>query len=254
MLELAVLGLLSEQPLHGYELKKRLSRDARLALGDLLRLAVPGAAPARAFDGAIEVGEPTDAARRFRRHRLAQRRPRRRPRAPPAPRRAGAPARRTASPPPASSCSSSCLTDDDRRRRAHLRAEALVLPAPRAPTDRLEFLERRRAAAHPAPGQDAAQPGAQHRSLHPVAPRAPHPVHPTRSRVDRGADRARARRHAPRPHRRSNRMSPSPRSTPHQRRRRRSVSRSPESGTARAASSRASSSTATPIRPSACPV
>ena len=47
MIELAILGLLEEQDLHGYELKKRLAELLGLAVGRLVRLAVPGAGPAR---------------------------------------------------------------------------------------------------------------------------------------------------------------------------------------------------------------
>ena len=42
-IELAVLGLLHEGPMHGYELRKRLNLHARLGSGAVLRLALPGA-------------------------------------------------------------------------------------------------------------------------------------------------------------------------------------------------------------------
>ena len=41
-IELAVLGLLHESPMHGYELRKRLNLHARLGPAALLRLALPG--------------------------------------------------------------------------------------------------------------------------------------------------------------------------------------------------------------------
>ena len=59
MLELAVLGLLAEQPLHGYELKKRLSET----LGPLWGISFGSLYPAlRRLErsGAIEAAEPTD--------------------------------------------------------------------------------------------------------------------------------------------------------------------------------------------------
>jgi DNA-binding PadR family transcriptional regulator len=59
LLELAVLGLLSEQPLHGYELKKRLSET----LGPLWGISFGSLYPAlRRLErsGAIEAAEPAD--------------------------------------------------------------------------------------------------------------------------------------------------------------------------------------------------
>ena len=53
MLELAILGLLKEQQLHGYELKKRLTEALGAVLQRLVRLAVPGPRPAEA--GAVRV-------------------------------------------------------------------------------------------------------------------------------------------------------------------------------------------------------
>ena len=64
MLELAVLGLLSEQPLHGYELKKRVAET----LGPLWGISFGSLYPAlRRLEksGAIEVAEPTGAATPF---------------------------------------------------------------------------------------------------------------------------------------------------------------------------------------------
>ena len=61
MLELAVLGLLSEQPLHGYELKKRLSET----LGPLWGISFGSLYPAlRRLErsGAIEAAEAPDEA------------------------------------------------------------------------------------------------------------------------------------------------------------------------------------------------
>ena len=61
MLELAVLGLLADQPLHGYELKKRLSET----LGPLWGISFGSLYPAlRRLErsGAIEETEPTEAA------------------------------------------------------------------------------------------------------------------------------------------------------------------------------------------------
>jgi DNA-binding PadR family transcriptional regulator len=60
VLELAVLGLLSEQPLHGYELKKRLSET----LGPLWGISFGSLYPAlRRLErsGAIEADEPSEA-------------------------------------------------------------------------------------------------------------------------------------------------------------------------------------------------
>src|SRR4051794_41449209 len=61
VLELAVLGLLAEQPLHGYELKKRLSET----LGPLWGISFGSLYPAlRRLErgGAIEAVEPADSA------------------------------------------------------------------------------------------------------------------------------------------------------------------------------------------------
>ena len=166
MLELAVLGLLSEQPLHGYELKKRLSET----LGPLWGISFGSLYPAlRRLErsGAIEETEARRAHRRRQRlHRFARRRPRRGPRPAPRRARAGGPARRTASPPEASALFDELLTDetaDDER------SFALKLSFCRHldPPGRLAFLERRRVAAHAAARQDAPHPGhPHHRSLH----------------------------------------------------------------------------------------
>ena len=63
VLDLAILGLLKEQPLHGYELKKRLGETLGLPVGHLLRLALPGAAPARARRRHRDVDAPARAGR-----------------------------------------------------------------------------------------------------------------------------------------------------------------------------------------------
>ena len=47
MIELAILGLLDEQDLHGYELKKRLAELLGAVVERLVRIAVPGAGPPR---------------------------------------------------------------------------------------------------------------------------------------------------------------------------------------------------------------
>ena len=66
MLEFAVLGLLNEAPMHGYELRKRLNAVLGRVPGVLLRLALPDAAPdARAR--LIAEGEPDPNATRRRR-------------------------------------------------------------------------------------------------------------------------------------------------------------------------------------------
>ena len=105
MLELAVLGLLSEQPLHGYELKKRLSET----LGPLWGISFGSLYPAlRRLEksGAIEAAEPADTAPAAfvatgsLKGDLAAARVRLRPRRAPYPQ--GVPRH-----PPASSCSSS---------------------------------------------------------------------------------------------------------------------------------------------------
>ncbi|MGZ4797750.1 MAG: PadR family transcriptional regulator, partial [Acidimicrobiia bacterium] len=57
MLELAILGLLKEQPLHGYELKKRLGET----LGSLWGVSYGSLYPALRRlerDGSIEIVEP----------------------------------------------------------------------------------------------------------------------------------------------------------------------------------------------------
>ena len=197
MLELAVLGLLSEQPLHGYELKKRLSET----LGPLWGISFGSLYPAlRRLErsGAI-------------RGRRAGRRPARRIRRRPGRSRAISPRRARGcrprselahpqgvprSPPAGEQLFVELLDRRGRRRRTHLRVEALVLPSPRAPR---HASRSSNAGARSSPNgwpSRAQARDAHHRSLHPVAPRAPDPVHPARSRVDRGADRARARRNS----------------------------------------------------------
>ena len=132
MLDLAILGLLKEQPLHGYELKKRLGET----LGSLWGISYGSLYPALRRlerDGAIEGVDPEPARRGARDpgHRLARRRPRgRRAPARTAEAERAAPARSTGSRPRGdaplrTSCS---LADDVRqRRRADLRVEARVL-------------------------------------------------------------------------------------------------------------------------------
>src|SRR4051794_41836686 len=61
MLELAILGLLKEQPLHGYELKKRLGET----LGSLWGISYGSLYPALRrleHDGSIEIVEPESVA------------------------------------------------------------------------------------------------------------------------------------------------------------------------------------------------
>ena len=66
MLELAILGLLQESPMHGYELRKELDHQARRdPRGDQLRLALPDAAPA--------AGAPAGSPRRARPRRAPTR-------------------------------------------------------------------------------------------------------------------------------------------------------------------------------------
>ena len=81
MLELAILGLLKEQPLHGYELKKRVGET----LGTLWGISYGSLYPALRRlerDGAIEGVDPETTAfgRADPGDRLARRRPRGRPR------------------------------------------------------------------------------------------------------------------------------------------------------------------------------
>ena len=109
MLELAVLGLLSEQPLHGYELKKRLSETLGplwgISFGSLYpalrRLERPARSrrPTPTDEPAPAGFVPTGSLKGD----LAAARVRRRPRSG-LPHPQGVPR----SPPPASSCSSSC--------------------------------------------------------------------------------------------------------------------------------------------------
>ena len=94
MLELAILGLLAEQQLHGYELKKRLRETLGPLWGISFGSLYPGAAPARAQSGAIEAVEDAadaDPAPAIAVDRLARRRAGRGPRSGARPR----PGRRT---------------------------------------------------------------------------------------------------------------------------------------------------------------
>ena len=133
MLELAILGLLKEQPLHGYELKKRLGET----LGSLWGISYGSLYPALRrleHDGSIESVEPDTvaapmpatgsldgdlAAARLRRPAKATRRTRK--------------AYRLTE--QGDARFSQLLLDDDtaRRRRTDLRVEARVLPPPRSP-------------------------------------------------------------------------------------------------------------------------
>jgi DNA-binding PadR family transcriptional regulator len=157
VLELAVLGLLSEQPLHGYELKKRLSETLGplwgISFGSLYpalrRLERNGAIEATEADGAPAVIIPTGSLKGD----LAAARVRRRP-------RAGLRTRKAYRITPAGEqLFDQLLTDerdDDERSFAlklsfcrHLTAAARVARMARA--------------THAAPGEDAPQPRPHHR-------------------------------------------------------------------------------------------
>ena len=197
MLELAVLGLLKEQPLHGYELKKRLSDTLGFLWGVSLRLALSGAAPARA-DGAIEV---VDRARRA-----------------PAPiaatgsltgdlaaARRGAgrtpkPSRRTRkayriTDRPATLASSSCCSPTTRtptKTRPSPSSSRSAVPPARRPVSSCSSA----AASRSSPASTGPARADRHAATTATAARsrAPHPLHPARPRVGRRADRRRARR------------------------------------------------------------
>ena len=252
MLELAVLGLLAEQPLHGYELKKRLGET----LGPLWGISFGSLYPAlRRLEksGAIEETEAQEPARTgfvptgSVDGDLAAARQRRRPR----------PGRRTRK--------AYRITDRGRATFAELltddqtddeRTFALKLSFCRylSREDRLALLERRRNQLSPTAHHGPPRSEPHHRPLHPVAPRAPGPFDPARPRVDRRADRRRARpdrrAHRRTAHRRSSIRMSDPTASQE---RTKSASRSPASATARAASCRVSSSTRTPTPTSACP-
>ena len=133
VLELAILGLAEGAAAPRLRAEEAPRRDARLAVGHLLRLAVSGAPPARARRRHRERRPRHVGQRRRSRHRFARRRPRGGAPAPSGRSRAGARARRTGSPRAATPASRSCSLDRRRRRRrAHLRAEARVLRPPRA--------------------------------------------------------------------------------------------------------------------------
>ena len=194
MLDLAILGLLKEQPLHGYELKKRLGET----LGSLWGISYGSLYPALRRlerDGSIEIVEP-ERRRRCRCPPPARSTATSRPRGSAArPRRPAAPARPTASPSAATPASRSCSLDDDGTGDDE-RTFALKL----AFCGHLDAEPRARAARAP-PRRARRPPGARpalghrpRRSLHALAVRAPHPVHPTRSRVGRGAHRRRRAR------------------------------------------------------------
>ena len=122
VLELAILGLLKEQPMHGYQLSRELGGAARRALAGLLRLALPDPAAPRARRRGGE--RPGDAAGR------AGARP------------------STASPRRASG--SSCGCSRSRRTRARPRtrgsASGWRSSATCPPETRIRLLDRRRAA------------------------------------------------------------------------------------------------------------
>ncbi len=143
MLELAVLGLLSEQPLHGYELKKRLSET----LGPLWGISFGSLYPAlRRLEraGAIEATEPDDAApSRFvptgsLKGDLAAARHRRRP-------RAGLRTRKAYRVTPAGDAMFGALLTDDAVDDERSFALKLSFCRHLSASDRLAFLERRRA-------------------------------------------------------------------------------------------------------------
>ena len=152
MLELAVLGLLAEQPLHGYELKKRLSET----LGPLWGISFGSLYPAlrRLERSARSRQTETHERRRARQrpHRLARRRPRRGPPAAPRPAR---PAHPQGLPDHRRGAGTAVRRAPHRRATDDERTFALKLSFCRYldTDDRLAFLERRRnqltAAAQP---------------------------------------------------------------------------------------------------------
>ena len=147
MLELAVLGLLAEQPRHGYDLKKRLSET----LGPLWGISFGSLYPAlRRLErsGAIEeVDENADRRRArgtLRAHRIAQGRPRRGPYAPPRPSVAPDPPGLRHHRRSGRALFTELLTDEsDDDERAF--AVKLLFCGHLDPAARLAFLERRRA-------------------------------------------------------------------------------------------------------------
>ena len=188
MLELAILGLLKEQPLHGYELKKRLGET----LGSLWGISYGSLYPALRrleHDGSIEgveadaVAAPMPATGSLDGDLAAARR--RRPAK--ASRRTRKAYRLTER---GDARLSQLLLDDDtagddERTFAlklafcrHLDAEA-----------RLELLDPAAQRARRPPGARPPHGAGSRRPLHPITVRAPHPVHPTRSRMGRRADR-----------------------------------------------------------------
>jgi DNA-binding PadR family transcriptional regulator len=143
VLELAVLGLLSEQPLHGYELKKRLSET----LGPLWGISFGSLHPAlRRLErsGAIEAAETPDAAAATFvptgsvKGDLAAARVRRRP-------RTGLRTRKAYRVTPAGEELFVELLTDETADDERTFALKLSFCRHLSPTDRLAFLERRRA-------------------------------------------------------------------------------------------------------------
>ncbi len=196
MLELAILGLLKEQPLHGYELKKRLGET----LGSLWGISYGSLYPALRRlerDGSIEIVEPDTAsvpmpatgsldgdlaAARLRRPAKSTRRTRK--------------AYRITE--QGDARFSQLLLDDDTAGDDE-RTFALKLAFCRHldADARLELLTRRPRRARRAPGARPPLDARSRRPLHALALRAPHRFHPTRSRMGRRADRSRR----PRPRR-----------------------------------------------------
>ncbi len=149
MLELAILGLLQEQPRHGYELKKRLSET----LGSFWGISFGSLYPAlRRLErsGAIEVVDGRSASAptggpRCPRPARSRARPRPRASAWSLHRPGAGPARPTASPRSARSSSSPLLTADDGGDDERLFSLKLAFCRFLDPQARLVFLERRRA-------------------------------------------------------------------------------------------------------------
>ena len=182
MLELAVLGLLHEAPMHGYELRKRLS-TARGVPGVLVRFAVPAPAPADCGAGLDRRGA---AGRPDRGH--AGR---------------GGPGASTGSPPRARSGFAELLADagpqtwDDDGFGVHLAFFS------RTPAEtRMRILEGRRRAGRGTPGGAARRAGPRRRADRPLHPRAaPAGAGDQRARgalaqrTDRPANRRRTHRH-----------------------------------------------------------
>ena len=156
VLELAILGLLKEQPLPRLRAEEAARRDARPLLGRLVRLALPGAAPAGAQRAPSRSSTAGVGARRRPRSRPpARSRARPPPPASAGPRRpAAAPARPTASPPRGQEQFPELLTADDAGRR---RARLLRSSSPSAATSSPRRAWSSSSAA--APSSPSASPG-----------------------------------------------------------------------------------------------